>query len=73
LLKLIWGHAGDTIFALNRANHPQFLPFTARMCLIQYPRNDQRGISHARRNNSNDVDVWFAGGGRLGAWLDLST
>ena len=38
-------------------------PFTAQMRLIQYSRNDQRGISHARRTYSTDVDVWFAGGG----------
>ena len=41
----------------------QYLPFTDQMRLIQYPRNDQRDISHARRNDSNDVDDWFAGGG----------
>ena len=28
LPRIIWGHAGDTFFALNRANHPQNSPFT---------------------------------------------
>ena len=62
LSKITWGHAGDTFFALNRANHLQYSPFTDQMRLIQYPRNDQRGIRHAR-TYSIDADVWFTGGG----------
>ena len=60
LPRIIWGHAGDTFFALNRANHPQNSPFTDQAIfdlldaagfndlMVSMPNEMQRYVSTAQ-------------------------